>query len=415
MSGIQQSAIEDAALNLESVVTNTPLQYNRELSKRYKAHIYLKREDLQEVRSFKLRGAFHKMSSLKDADRERGVVCASAGNHAQGVAYSCHKLKIKGAIFMPTTTPQQKLGKVKKFGGSYTDIYLVGTTLDEALAAARKFEKEKGSIFVHPFDDRDVITGQGTIGKEVYETLEGKLDMIVACVGGGGLIAGIGSYIKAQNPDIQVVGAEPAGAAEMAASFSAGKVVTLDEIDTFVDGASMKTPGKISYQIAKEVVDKLLAVPEGLVAKTMIELYQNDGIVAEPAGALAVGALEMMREQIQGKRVVCTISGGNNDIMRYPEVHERSLVWQGLKHYFVINFAQKPGELRCFMEKVLGKNDDIVLFEYIKKTNRERGSALIGIELRRYEDLQPLLERMDQYHVPYTKLTPDDYLYQILI
>lgn len=412
---VTKDMIDEAAGRIEGVVARTPLQYNKRLSLRYGANIYLKREDLQEVRSFKIRGAYNKISSLTEEERHRGVVCASAGNHAQGVAYSCATLKIKGTIFMPTISPNQKIERVRHFGGEFVEIVLVGATLDEALAAARKYEEENGAVFVHPYNDAGVIAGQGTVGKEIFEKLEGNVDIVVACLGGGGLVSGIATYMKAVKPEIKMYGSEPLGAAEMKASLEAGKVVVLDKIDTFVDGAAMKTTGEITFSICKELLEGVKVVPEGRVCQDMVELYQNEGIVVEPAGALAVGALDQLQNEIKGKTVVCVVSGGNNDIMRYPEILERSLVYQGLKHYFIIEFAQKPGELRNFLDKALGPTDDIVRFEYVKKTNKEKGPALVGIEMKSPDDLLTLMERMRGIGINFKHITSDDMLYQFLI
>lgn len=407
--------IENAAARIRGVAENTPLQLNQRLSDAYGAKVYLKREDMQIVRSFKIRGAYNKISLLSPEEKSRGVVCASAGNHAQGVAYSCAQLKIHGAIFMPAISPQQKIERVRRFGGSYIEVVLVGATLDEAMAAAREYETEKHAVFVHPFNDEAVIAGQGTIAKEIYEQLGGKFDMIIASVGGGGLVSGIAAYVKGKNPAVRVLGSEPLGAAEMHASLQAGKLVVLDKIDTFVDGAAMKTAGEITFSIVRELVDEIKVVPEGKVCQEMVELYQNEGVVVEPAGALAVAALEQVADEIRGKSIVCVISGGNNDILRYPEILERSLVYQGLKHYFLIEFAQKPGQLKQFVDRALGPTDDIIRFEYIKKTNKEKGTALVGIQLARREDLDTLLGRMRAIGLSYTYITKDNLIYDYLI
>lgn len=412
---VTKKEIDLAADRLTGVVQETPLQFNKRLSDAYGAKVYLKREDLQEVRSFKIRGAYNKISSLTDDEKKRGVVCASAGNHAQGVAWSCANLKIKGAIFMPAISPTQKVDRVKHFGDGYVDVILTGNTFDEALAAALEYEKKNNAVFVHPFNDETVIAGQGTIAKEIYEKLEGNIDVIVTCLGGGGLTSGVASYMKYVKPDVKIYGAEPKGAAEMAASIKAGRLVVLDSIDTFVDGAAMKTTGQITFDICKELVDDIKVVPEGRVCAEMVDLYQNEGIVVEPAGALSVSALDQLTKEIKGKTVVCVISGGNNDILRYPEILERSLVYKGLKHYFILEFAQKPGQLRNFLDNALGPNDDIVRFEYVKKTNKEKGPALVGIELKNKDDLQPLKDRMEKIGLIFRHITAEDMLYQFLI
>jgi threonine dehydratase len=408
-------SVEKANENLSSVVSNTPLQHSKRLSDKYKANIYIKREDLQEVRSFKIRGAYNKISTLSDAEKKRGVVCASAGNHAQGVALSCSLLKIKGTIFMPEITPNQKIEKVKNFGDSYITIQLVGTNYDETYSASLDYCLDNKAVYVHPFNDETVVAGQGTVAKEIYEARNGDIDLILVPVGGGGLISGVSSYLKAKNPQIKVVGCEPQGAPAMYESLKNGKVTKLAHIDPFVDGAAVMQVGTLTYKTSKEFVDNIILVPEGKICTTMIELYQNEGIITEPAGALSISGLDLIKDKIKGKTVVCILSGGNNDISRYPEVVERSLVYLGLKHYFLIEFVQKPGQLRSFLNDVLGKNDDIVLFEYMKKTNREKGPALVGIELKDKNDLAPLVKRLDQMQFKYKKIENGDLLYNLLI
>ena len=412
---VTKKNIESAALRLSGVAKKTPLQKSARLSKKYDATIYLKREDLQEVRSFKIRGAYNKMSSLSKAEKQKGIVCASAGNHAQGVAWSCNALKIHVTIFMPTVTPNQKIDKVKQFGDGFVEIKLVGSTFDDASIASRIFEKKTGAIYVHPFNDPLTIAGQGTVGKEIVDQVGEKIAYVFACIGGGGLISGVSTFLKNVNEDIKVIGVEPEGASCMHESLKQNKIITLKKIDTFVDGAAVATPGDLTFEIVKKNVDDVLRVPEGKDCITMIELYQNEGIVAEPAGALSVAALDDMAEQIKGKTVVCILSGGNNDILRYPEIMEKSLVYQGRKHYFLIEFAQKPGQLKRMLDEALGPNDDIVRFEYMKKTNKEKAPALVGFELRSKEDLKPLMNRMDAIELKYTKLSEKDMLYQYLV
>lgn len=407
--------IDQAAEKLKKVAQKTPLEYSKRLSKKYGAHIYLKREDLQEVRSFKIRGAYNKMSSLSEEEKKRGVVCASAGNHAQGVAYSCNELKIKGVIFMPVVTPNQKIEKVQHFGDGYVEIKLVGTTFDEASLASQVYAKEHNAVYVHPFNDPKTIAGQGTVGKEIYEELDGTVDYVLSAIGGGGLISGTATYIKEKNKLVHIIGVEPKGAAGMLASLKKGKVVTLDTIDTFVDGAAVKTVGDMTFEICKKNLDTVIPVAEGKDCMTMIELYQNEGIIAEPAGALSVSALDEVAKEIKGKIVVCILSGGNNDILRYPEIMEKSLIYQGRKHYFIVEFAQKPGQLKRMVNEALGPNDDIVRFEYMKKTNKERGAALVGIELKNKKDLDPLMERMKGIELNFTKITSSDLLYDYIV
>lgn len=407
-------AIDEAAARLQQVVSVTPLQRSKRLSELHRANVLIKREDMQEVRSFKIRGAYNKISCLSAEDRRKPIVCASAGNHAQGVASACAQLGIKGTVFMPRITPLQKIERVQHFGRDCIEVKLVGDTYDEAGAAAQAYSKQTGGVFVHPFDDRQTIAGQGTVGKEVYEATAGAVDLVIVPIGGGGLASGIASYIKERNPKIQVIGAEPAGSPSMYESLRAGHVVSLTELHTFVDGAAVRTVGQLTFDLCRQYVDRVVVVPEGRICTTMIELYQNEGIIAEPAGALALSALEDAGD-ISGKTVVCVLSGGNNDILRYPEVMERSLVYQGRKHYFIIEFAQKPGQLRQFVDNALGPTDDIVRFEYIKKTNKERGAALVGIELRNKADLAPLLRRMEEIQLNFRRLTSEELLYDYIV
>lgn len=412
---VTKTMIDNAAETLDGISMKTPLQYCKRLSEKFGSRIYFKREDLQEVRSFKIRGAFNKMSTLDDDQKKRGVVCASAGNHAQGFAFSCSHMKVKGIVFMPVTTPNQKIEKVKKFGGVFVDIKLVGNTFDEASHASQEYCRERNAVYIHPFDDPHTIAGQGTVGKEIYEELGGKLDAVVACIGGGGLISGISTYIKSVSTHIAVYGAEPEGAAGMHHSIKKNSITALSKIDTFVDGAAVKKVGALTFNICKKNVSRIITVLEGKVCSTMIELYQEEGIIAEPAGAVSVACLDELHNDIRGKTVVCIISGGNNDILRYPEIMERSLVYQGRKHYFLIEFAQKPGQLKRFLNHVLGPHDDIVLFEYIKKTNKEKGPALVGLELKDRNDLKPITEKMKDIGLKFTILKNTDLLYSYLI
>jgi len=414
-SPVSLEAIDRASALLRPLVVETPLQFSPRLSERYGASIYLKREDLQEVRSFKIRGAYTRMAAIPLAERGKGVVCASAGNHAQGVASSCALLGVNGTIFMPVVTPNQKIEKVRYFGRDLVDIRLIGDTFDDASGAAQEFSAQEGCSYIHPFDDATVIAGQGTVGKEIYEQLGGRLDYVVCCVGGGGLIAGIASYTAGRGGGIRVIGSEPAGAASMGAALRAGAPVTLDAIDTFVDGAAVRRVGALSFAICRDHVDRVISVPEGRVCTEMLEFYQRDGIITEPAGALAAAALDDLAGEIANKTLVCLVSGGNNDVLRYPEVLERSLVYQGRKHYFIIEFAQKPGQLREFVDQALGPTDDIVRFEYIKKTNKVRGAALVGIELRSRDDHSALVGRLEALHLNFRSLTSSDVLYDYLI
>jgi len=428
-SAFSPKLVEEAREHLRGVVRETPLQFHKGLSEKFGAKIYLKREDLQVVRSYKLRGAYNRMRLLTAPEKKRGVVCASAGNHAQGVAFSCNALKIKGIIFMPKNTPRQKIDRVRALGKSFVGIELYGDTFDEAFKEALGVSQKKHMVLVHPFNDPFVIAGQGTVGAEILEQISaiggssfgGKehIDFVVVPIGGGGLISGLGSYIKSKSPSTKIIGVEPVGAPSMAKALEAGKVITLEKLDTFVDGAAVRTVGDLTLNICKKVLDRLIIVPEGKVCETMISLYQRDGIVAEPAGALSIAALDELKIELSagggGKTVVCILSGGNNDISRYPEVIERSLVYQGLKHYFIINFSQRPGALRRFLDDALGPTDDITLFEYTKKNNRENGPALVGVELARKKDLQPLMKRMDAIGMSYELLKSDSPVFKFII
>lgn len=412
---IRVETIEQANKRLEGIVKKTPLQFSKRLSKLYKACVYLKREDLQEVRSFKIRGAYNLMSSLTNFEKEKGVVCASAGNHAQGVAVSASLLKVRATIFMPVITPLQKVNRVKQFGGKWVQIELVGTTYDESVTAAKDFCQKVGAVFVHPFDDERVISGQGTIGKEVFDQLGEKLDYLLCPVGGGGLVSGVGIYLKSKIKNVKLVGVEPKGAAGMYQSLKNDKVTTLENIDPFVDGAAVRTVGTKTFKISSKLVNQMVLVEEGKVCTTMIDLYQNEGIIAEPAGALSIAALDTLTRKIEEKTVVCILSGGNNDILRYPEIIEKSLVYQGRRHYFIVEFVQKPGQLKKFLNNVLGPTDDIIRFEYLKKNSKETGPVLIGVELAKQDDFQPLLDKMDKLGIKYVIITNKDILYSYLI
>jgi threonine dehydratase len=412
---ITTQQINEAAKRAKGIVFPTPLQFSKRMSEKFHAKVYLKREDLQEVRSFKIRGAYNKISSLPENEKKRGIVTASTGNHAQGVALSCALLKIKGVIFMPMVTPNQKIEKVKYFGGKFIEIRLVGNTFDDAVNASRKFRDTHNISYIHPFDDEETIIGQGTIGKEIYEQMDGKIDIVVSPVGGGGIVSGIAFYLKEKLPKIKIYGAEAEGAASMAKSLHENKVVELSKLDTFVDGAAVNKVGQLTFELCKKYLEKVVIVPVGRVCKTMIDLYQNEGVIAEPAGALSFAALSSLRKEIKDKTVVCILSGGNNDFMRYPEILEKSLVYQGLKHYFLLEFTQKPGQLRKFLDEALGPTDDIVRFEYMKKTNKEKGTALVGIELKDKKDLQPFLKRLQKTGINYHILSEKEILYDYII
>lgn len=400
----------------------TPLELSERLSAEFGARIYLKREDLQNVRSYKIRGAFNRMSRLSEAERARGVVCASAGNHAQGMAQGCRLMGVPGWVFMPQNTPRQKVARVRALGGDSVQIELGGDTFDDAKRASETFAQANGLTLIPPFDDPAVIAGQGTVAVEVTQQLqeagETTAPLVVAGVGGGGLLAGMATYLQTALPQARFVGVEPEGAASLQAAFDADRTVTLPTIDTFVDGAAVRCVGENNFALLRPLYPNYLTVqtvPEGQVCTSMIALYQNDGIIAEPAGALTIAALPSLREQIQNRLVVCIISGGNNDISRYPEVIERSLVHQGLKHYFLIEFSQRAGALRQYLDEALSPTDDITLFEYVKKNNREFGPALVGIELSTRADLAPLLARMDAIGLRYQRVEQNSPLYRFLV
>ncbi|WP_175639569.1 threonine ammonia-lyase IlvA [Metabacillus schmidteae] len=400
---------------LKDVVTHTPLQKNEQLSERYECNVYLKREDLQVVRSFKIRGAFNKIKQLETEATVNGIVCASAGNHAQGVAYSCRQLKIHGKIFMPSTTPRQKVSQVELFGKEFVEIILTGDTFDDAYQKAVVCCEEEKRTFIHPFDDTDVIAGQGTVAVEILNDVDVEIDFVLASVGGGGLISGIGTYFNAISPTTKVIGVEPAGAPALYQSRVENKVVSLDKIDKFVDGAAVKKVGDKTFLICNDVVEDVLLVPEGKICTTILNLYNENAIVAEPAGALSIAALDFLQDQIKGKNVVCVVSGGNNDIGRMQEIKERSMMYEGLQHYFIVNFPQRAGALREFLDEVLGPNDDINRFEYTKKNNKDKGPALVGIELKQKEDYDPLLQRMKNKGFFFKEVNKDSTLFHLLI
>lgn len=403
-----------AAERLRHIAKKTPLTFNHNLSKKYHCKVYLKREDLQVVRSYKLRGAYNMMSTLSAEQLKHGVVCASAGNHAQGFAFSCRKLNVKGVVFMPVITPRQKIRQTKMFGDSNIEIKLVGDTFDDCAVAAKHYTAEHNMTFIPPFDDYRIIEGQGTVGIEILDELP-QVDYVFIPVGGGGLSAGVGVYFKAHSPHTNIIGLEPEGAPAMHAALKAGHPVTLDHIDRFVDGAAVKRVGDITYELCKDVLKEIHLVPEGKVCSTILKLYNEDAIVVEPAGALSIAALDDYAAAIKGKNVVCIVSGSNNDIDRMPEIKERSLQYEGLKHYFLIKFAQRPGALREYLNNVLGPTDDITRFEYIQKTNKDTGPALVGIELQSRDDYQLLIAKMKQNNIDYTELNKDDTLFGYMV
>lgn len=401
--------VVEAHYRLKEVVAHTPLMRNNNLSELYQADIFLKREDLQHVRSYKLRGAYNKMSTLNETSKEVGIVCASAGNHAQGVAYSCRLLEVKGKIFMPITTPKQKISQVQLYGREWIEIVLFGDTYDDAYHQAVKVCNAEKSTFIHPFDDEQVIAGQGTVGMEILNDIGKEIDYIFAPVGGGGLISGLITVFKKLSPNTKIIGVEPEGAPAMKESLEFGEVKELESLDKFVDGAAVKRVGNITFKTVQKNETEMVLVPEGKVCTTILKLYNEEAIVVEPAGALSITALDFYKEEIKGKTVVCIISGSNNDILRTEEIKERSMLYEGLKHYFILQFPQRPGALKQFVSEIMGKTDDITYFQFSKKTNRESGPAVIGIEVKEKSDFDALRTRMDENNFKFTYLneTPD--------
>lgn len=409
-----QLNFEAAAERLRKVVNRTPLTYNHNLSRKYQCDVFLKREDLQVVRSYKLRGAYNMMSSLAPEEVQNGVVTASAGNHAQGFAYSCKKLNIRGVIFMPIITPNQKVKQTKMFGADSVEVKLVGDTFDDCAVAAKQYTEDNGMIYIPPFDDYRIIEGQATVGVEILQD-KTDIDYLFVPVGGGGLSAGVGAYFKTYSPRTKIIGVEPEGAPSMYQALKAGHPVTLENIERFVDGASVKRVGEITFSICKDVLDDMNLAPEGKICSTILQLYNEDAIVVEPAGAMSITALDDYAAEIRGKQVVCVVSGSNNDIDRMQEIKERSLQYEGLKHYFLIRFAQRPGALKEFVNHVLGPDDDITRFEYMQKHNKETGPALVGIELKSKKDYQALIENLGVYNITYTELNKNDNLFGYLV
>lgn len=407
--------VNKAKLTLNELFGSTPLVENFNLSEQFEAKVFLKREDLQIVRSYKLRGAYNKIRSLSKEQLKNGIVCASAGNHAQGVAYSCQKLGINGKIYMPTTTPKQKIKQVKMFGKQFVEIVLHGDTYDDASKEAIKDCTDNKKSFIHPFDDPMIIEGQATTALEILQDSTCQIDYLFVPIGGGGLIAGVGSYFQQMSPNTKIIGVEPEGAPSMKKSLEKGEVITLQKINKFVDGAAVQRVGDLPFEICKQVVDDIVLVPEGHICTIILELYNRDAIVVEPAGALAIAALNNYADQIKGKNVVCIVSGSNNDITRTEEIKERSLLYEGLKHYFIIRFPQRAGALRDFVESVLGPKDDITHFEYTKKNSREKGPAFVGIELQDKTELNSLLARMEKHGFIYEYLNEKPDLFQYLI
>ncbi|WP_371406361.1 threonine ammonia-lyase IlvA [Kribbella sp. NBC_00662] len=412
---VDAAAIEAAVDRLDGVAVRTPLQRNLRLSERTGAQVWLKREDLQIGRSYKLRGAYNLIAQLDDAAKAAGVVCASAGNHGQGLAYSCHILGVQGKVFVPRTTPRQKRDRIAALGGKQIQVIVTGDTYDDAAAAALAEGQATGATMVPAFDDPRTVAGQGTVAVELVDQLGQAPDVLVVPVGGGGLVAGVATWIAERHPSVRIVGVEPGGAASMAAALEAGEPVTLPHLDSFVDGAAVRRVGEVTLPLVRQSGVELMSVPEGLVCSEMLELYQTDGLIAEPAGALSTSALGNGLDVRPGETVVCLLSGGNNDVSRYGEILERSLVYEGLKHYFLVTFPQEPGALRTFLDGVLGRDDDITLFEYVKRNNRETGVALVGIEISNRDDLPGLLSRMEAAPLDIERINPNSPEFRYLI
>lgn len=412
---LSADAIEAAAARVQAVVRRTPLDPSDRLSEALGVPVLLKREDVQVCRSYKVRGAYNLISSLSAAERARGVVCASAGNHGQGLAFACSTLGISGRVFLPANTPRQKRQRIAALGGRWVEPVVIGSSYDEASAAAHADSERTGAVYVHPFDDPLTIAGQGTVAVELAAQAPGPLDTVVVPVGGGGLVAGVALWLRRHHPRVRIVGAEPAGAPSMTAALAAGGPVALPEVDTFVDGAAVGRVGSLTYPVVRDLVDEVVTVPEGAVCTEMLDLYQSEGIIAEPAGALASAAARGFLGHVPAGPVACIVSGGNNDVSRYAEIVERSLLHEGLRHYFLVTFPQEPGALRHFLDQVLDQGEDIVLFEYVKKNNRETGPALVGIELERADDLDALLKRMDESPLHIDRVPPGSPLFSFLL
>ena len=408
-------AIEAAAMKLQDVASRTPLMKNRQYSNKYECNILFKREDLQQVRSYKIRGAYNKMTSLSPGEIENGVVCASGGNHAQGVALSCKLLEIQGTIYMPAPTPRQKIEQVKMFGEKFIDIVMEGDSFDDSYHAAILECERLNKTFIHPFNDEKIIEGQATVGLEILSQCKHHIDYIFIPVGGGGLAAGVSTLFRQISPSTKIIGVEPSGAPSMSTSIQNGRNTELKKIEKFVDGAAVRRVGDKTFAICKENLDAMITVPEGKICQTILELYNKDAIVVEPAGALSISALDFYAEEIKDKNVVCVVSGSNNDILRTPEIKERALFYAKLKHYFIIKFPQRAGALREFVVEILGPNDDITHFEYTKKANRLTDVAVVGIQLKSPSDLEPLITKLKlhNFYGDYLNDKPD--LFQFLV
>ena len=410
------TAARAATKAMRNLFEPTPLQLNDHLSKQYSAQIYLKREDLSPVRSYKIRGAFNAMSKRRISHPEqRNFVCASAGNHAQGFAFACRHFGVTGEVFMPITTPQQKIDKTRVFGGKFVKIRLTGDYFDQTLRAAQDHCAEIGAHFLSPFDDPDVIEGQASVAVEIEVEMKGTPDMVLLPVGGGGLSAGVTRYFNEVGADISFRYIEPAGGASLAAALAKGEPVKLTHVDTFVDGAAVAQIGRHTFEVLKHVdPSHVLLAPENRICGTMLRLLNVEGIVLEPAGALVIDALDELADEIQGKTVVCVTSGGNFDFERLPEVKERAQRYAGLKKYLILRMPQRPGALKDFLA-LLGPDDDIARFEYLKKSARNFGSVLIGIETKEPDAFARLFQSMTDGGFEHRDITNDEVLAEFLI
>jgi len=406
--------VQHAKLQLKEVCKETVLESNKRLSEMTGAFVFLKREDLQQVRSFKIRGAYNKIASLTLQERERGIVCASAGNHAQGFAFACNHLKIRGRVYMPATAPQQKIDQVKMFGEGFVETILTGDTYDACQKVALETAKKEGQTFIHAFDDVQVIEGQATIALEMIAQHTEGFDYIFVPVGGGGLVSGILTVFKALSPKTKIIGVEPEGAQSMKLALELNKRIPLKEMDRFVDGAAVRQVGALPFEICKEFLDDLVHVPEGKICQAILDLYNKEGIVAEPAGALAIAALDLVEYDLKNKNIGVLLCGGNNDILRMPEIKERALLYANLKHYFIIDFPQRAGALKQFVNEVLGPEDDITHFEFSKKSSKSVAPAVVGIELKSKDDLGFLVDRMKNHNFNFDYLNEKENLFQFL-
>ena len=415
MATARAEDVDEAAGRLSQAIRPSPLMRSERLSDRSGLDVWLKREDLQPVRSYKVRGAYNLISQLTAEQRAPGVVCASAGNHAQGVAFACARTDVGARIYLPRTTPRQKRERVAELGGPSVQVIIEGDTYDDAAGAAAADAARTGAALIPAFNDLRTIVGQGTVVREAVQQLGRAPDAVLVPVGGGGLIAGAITFLSERHPEVSVIGVEPAGARSMAAALEAGAPVELATVDPFIDGAAVRRVGDLTFDIVQKGAPLMLAVPEGQVCVEMLSMYQRDGIIAEPAGALAAAAVGAGLGLRGGSTVVCVLSGGNNDVSRYAEILERALVHEGRKHYFLVDFPQEPGALRRFLDDVLGPEDDITLFEYVKRSNRETGPALVGIELGSPDDLGPLLDRMADAPPSIERLPPDSPMFRFLL